>query len=115
MRFIPALLAPLALALSGCATTSQTALADAPAPTVAGAVSSADPRATAAGEAILAQGGSAVDAAIAVMLALTVVEPMMVGVLGGGVAHLRMADGRHSVVDGLSTAPAAARDRCAAP
>jgi gamma-glutamyltranspeptidase/glutathione hydrolase len=35
---------------------------------------------------------------------------MMVGVMGGGLAHLRMADGRHVVVDGLSTAPAAARD-----
>ncbi|MEA1618800.1 gamma-glutamyltransferase [Erythrobacter sp. T5W1-R] len=109
MRFIPALLAPLALALSGCATTSQTALADAPAPTVAGAVSSADPRATAAGEAILAQGGSAVDAAIAVMLALTVVEPQSSGIGGGG--FLVRADGETGALvtyDGRETAPAAA-------
>jgi gamma-glutamyltranspeptidase/glutathione hydrolase len=34
---------------------------------------------------------------------------MMVGPLGGGVAHIRLADGRHLVLDGLSTAPAAAR------
>ena len=29
----------------------------------------------------------------------------MVGVLGGGLAHIRLADGRHIVLDGLSTAP----------
>ncbi|MGC2781071.1 MAG: gamma-glutamyltransferase, partial [Bradyrhizobium sp.] len=39
------------------------------------------------------------------LFALTVVEPMMVGILGGGLAHIRLADGRHIVLDGLSTAP----------
>jgi len=53
-------------------------------------------------------GGNAIDAAICALFALSVVEPMMVGVLGGGVAHIRLADGRHSVLDGLSTAPGAA-------
>ncbi|UCE30539.1 MAG: gamma-glutamyltransferase [Burkholderiales bacterium] len=67
------------------------------------------PLASAAGAQMLLEGGNAVDAAIAALFALTVVEPMMVGVLGGGLAHLRTADGRHLVVDGLSTAPAAAR------
>jgi gamma-glutamyltranspeptidase/glutathione hydrolase len=33
----------------------------------------------------------------------------MVGILGGGMAHLRLPDGQHTVIDGLSTAPAAAR------
>jgi gamma-glutamyltranspeptidase/glutathione hydrolase len=66
------------------------------------------PRASAAGAEMLLAGGNAVDAAIASLFALTVVEPMMVGVLGGGVAHLRLADGRHVVLDGLSTAPGAA-------
>ena len=33
----------------------------------------------------------------------------MVGILGGGLSHLRLPDGRHIVIDNLSTAPAAAR------
>ena len=33
----------------------------------------------------------------------------MVGVLGGGLAHIRLADGSHLVLDGLSTAPGKAR------
>ena len=64
------------------------------------------PLASAAGAQMLLEGGNAVDAAIAALFALTVVEPMMVGVLGGGVAHIRLADGQHLVIDGLSTAPA---------
>jgi gamma-glutamyltranspeptidase/glutathione hydrolase len=63
------------------------------------------PLASAAGSEMLLAGGNAIDAAVAALFALTVVEPMMVGILGGGVAHLRLADGRHLVVDGLSTAP----------
>jgi gamma-glutamyltranspeptidase/glutathione hydrolase len=67
------------------------------------------PLGSAAGAEILAAGGNAVDAAVASLLALTVVEPMMVGVIGGGLMHLRRPDGTHVVVDGMSTAPAAAR------
>ncbi|MDR6287924.1 MULTISPECIES: gamma-glutamyltransferase [Inquilinus] len=63
------------------------------------------PLASAAGSEMLLSGGNAIDAAVAALFTLTVVEPMMVGVLGGGVAHLRLADGRHLVLDGLSTAP----------
>ncbi|WP_342236280.1 gamma-glutamyltransferase [Inquilinus sp. OTU3971] len=63
------------------------------------------PLASAAGSEMLLAGGNAVDAAVAALFTLTVVEPMMVGVLGGGVAHIRLADGRHLVLDGLSTAP----------
>ena len=66
------------------------------------------PLASAAGAEMLLGGGNAIDAAVAALFALTVVEPMMVGILGGGIAHIRLAAGRHVVLDGLSTAPAAA-------
>lgn len=65
--------------------------------------------ASAAAMEILAAGGNAVDAAVSALFTLTVVEPMMVGILGGGAALIRLADGRELVLDGLSTAPAAAR------
>jgi gamma-glutamyltranspeptidase/glutathione hydrolase len=67
------------------------------------------PLASVAGAEMLAGGGNAIDAAIAAFFALTVVEPMMTGPLGGGTAHLRLADGTHTVIDGMSTVPAAAR------
>jgi gamma-glutamyltranspeptidase/glutathione hydrolase len=65
------------------------------------------PLASAAGAEMLAAGGNAIDAAIAAFFTLTVVEPMMVGILGGGMAHIRLADGNHVVIDGQSTAPLA--------
>lgn len=65
------------------------------------------PLASAAGAEMLAAGGNAVDAAVAALFTLTVVEPMMVGILGGGMAHIRLADGTHTVIDGQGTAPLA--------
>lgn len=112
-------LAPIALLLAGCADSpapvasvaeapvETPAAAPAPEPKLAGAVSAADPRATAAGEAILDQGGSATDAAIAVMLALTVVEPQSSGIGGGGFLVHAGAEGLRTY-DGRETAPAAA-------
>lgn len=67
------------------------------------------PLASAAGMEMLAAGGNAVDAAIAALFALTVVEPMMTGPLGGGIAHIRFPDGRHTIIDGMATVPGAAR------
>lgn len=66
------------------------------------------PAASAAAAAMLAEGGTAIDAAVAGLLALTVCEPMMVGLFGGGMFHMRGADGTHTVLDGQSIAPAAA-------
>ena len=67
------------------------------------------PLASAAAVEMMAAGGNAIDATISALFTLTVVEPMMVGIVGGGTAVLRLADGRELVLDGLSTAPAAAR------
>ena len=68
------------------------------------------PLASAAGAEMLLAGGNAVDGAVAGLFALTVVEPMMVGILGGGIAHIRLAGGRHVVLDGLGTAPGNAHE-----
>ena len=57
---------------------------------------------------MLLEGGNAADAAVAALFALSVVEPMMVGVLGGGLSHVRTAHGEHTIIDGLGCAPAAA-------
>ena len=65
------------------------------------------PLASAAGAEMLAAGGNAVDAAIASLFALSVVEPMMVGILGGGFAHLRLPDGTHTVLEGQGRCPIA--------
>jgi gamma-glutamyltranspeptidase/glutathione hydrolase len=74
-----------------------------------GTVTSADPRATQAGAEILRQGGSATDAAMAMMLALTVVEPQSSGIGGGGfLVHHDAKTGQVETIDGRETAPAAA-------
>ena len=65
------------------------------------------PLASAAGAQMLASGGNAVDAAVSALFTLTVVEPMMVGLLGGGFAHLRLADGSQTILEGQSACPLA--------
>ena len=71
-------------------------------------VAAANPLAAQAGREILAAGGSAVDAAIAVQLVLNLVEPQSSGIGGG--AFLVFWDGRTmAALDGRETAPAAAK------
>ena len=71
------------------------------------AVAAANPLATQAGLEILQAGGSAVDAAIAVQMVLTLVEPQSSGIGGG--AFLLHFDGQQTqAYDGRETAPALA-------
>ena len=72
-----------------------------------GVVVTNHPLGTAAGSEMLLAGGNAIDAAIASLFALSVVEPMMVGIFGAGHMNVRLANGEHHVLDGYSTAPAA--------
>ncbi len=73
-------------------------------------VAAANPLAVQAGYQILQQGGSAIDAAIATQLVLTLVEPQSSGIGGG--AFLVHYDGRKTqAFDGRETAPSKADER----
>ena len=73
-------------------------------------VAAANPLAAEAGYQILRQGGNAMDAAIAVQMTLTLVEPQSSGIGGG--AFLLHWDGRAvKAWDGRETAPAGADER----
>jgi gamma-glutamyltranspeptidase/glutathione hydrolase len=73
-------------------------------------VAAANPLATDAGYQVLKAGGNALDAAIAVQMVLTLVEPQSSGIGGG--AFLLHWDGRELAAwDGRETAPAAATER----
>jgi gamma-glutamyltranspeptidase / glutathione hydrolase len=74
----------------------------------AGMVVSAERHATRAGVAVLRAGGNAVDAAVAVSLALGVTEPYHSGIGGGAFLLIRLADGQVLALDARETAPAAA-------
>lgn len=73
-------------------------------------VAAANPLATEAGAQVLRDGGSAVDAAIAVQMVLTLVEPQSSGI-GGGAFLLHHNGQRVQAFDGRETAPAAANDK----
>ena len=74
------------------------------------AVAAANPLATDAGHQVLKAGGSAIDAAIAVQMVLTLVEPQSSGIGGG--AFLLHWDGRDvAAFDGRETAPSAATEQ----
>ncbi len=70
----------------------------------------ANPHASRAGRAILQQGGSAMDAAIAAQLVLNLVEPQSSGIGGGGfLLHWDVQQKHLTSYDGRETAPASAR------
>ncbi len=70
-------------------------------PPASAMIAAADPRAVAAGLAILKAGGNAMDAAVAVQMVLGVVEPQSSGLGGGAVLlHYDAASGRVRVGTG---------------
>lgn len=98
-------------ALAAALLLAAPALADAPvvSPPGKGMVSAADPRAAAAGQEMLRAGGSAADAEVAMIFALTVVEPQSSGIGGGGYfVHYDAKTGKVETIDGREQAPSAA-------
>ena len=73
------------------------------------AVASANPLATQAGYEILKSGGAAIDAAVAIQMVLTLVEPQSSGI-GGGAFILHHDGQRIEAYDGREIAPAAAHE-----
>ena len=75
-----------------------------------GMVTSNHPMASLAGTEMLVQGGNAIDAAVATMFALSVVEPMMTSIFGSGFLTIRLADGTLTTIDDYGTVPLAAHE-----
>ncbi len=72
-------------------------------------VVAANPYAAKAGKKILNQGGSSIDAAIAIQAVLTLVEPQSSGIGGGAfIMYFDKDEGRLTTFDGRETAPGAA-------
>lgn len=70
-----------------------------------GMVSASSPAAVKAGARVLAEGGNAVDAAVATVLALGVTDPAAIGLGGDMVVVIHTADGNDTTVDAPSFAP----------
>src|SRR5215469_7138211 len=73
-----------------------------------GIVVSAQHYASEVGAGILAQGGNAIDAAVAVGYALAVVDPCCGNIGGGGFMTIHLKDGRDTFINFRETAPAGA-------
>ena len=74
-----------------------------------GMVATNHPLGSVAGLEMLAMGGNAMDAAVASLFALSVVEPMMVGVFGAGfINYYDASSGEFVNIDNYSVAPGAA-------
>ncbi len=97
-----------AIIVAGCSPKWQLASLEPAAPSFeadSGMVVAAHPLAAEAGVSVLRDGGNAIDAAIATLFVLNVVEPHASGLGGGGFALVRMADGDAKVVDYRDRAP----------
>jgi len=100
------------LVLAACSSRQPDVAASGPAETFAEhqIVAAAHPLAVEAGRQILREGGSAVDAAIAVQMVLTLVEPQSSGIGGGGfMLNYDPQANKIDSYDGRETAPASAK------
>lgn len=105
LRFAPFL---VVLLLAGCvAAPAGPDAAPGPGERRAAIVVSSNPLAAEAGAEVLRAGGNAADAAAAVAMALTVVEPHFSGIGGGAFILWRAANGSAYVLDAREAAPAA--------
>ena len=73
-----------------------------------GVVGSTHALGSGAGAEMLTAGGNAIDAAVATLFALSVVEPMKMGIFGAGFMNIRLSHGERFVIDNYSQAPMAA-------
>lgn len=83
--------------------------------TTQGVVACATQQATAIGARVLAEGGNAVDAAVAIGFALAVTEPSMSGLGGRASVLVRGPDGSMSGIDGLNQVPQGYRENSGIP
>ncbi|MBT3231855.1 MAG: gamma-glutamyltransferase [Calditrichaeota bacterium] len=105
---VSVLIAVLFLTVTGCGPKYQLiplSPADPPVSGTNGMVVAAHPLAAEAGINVLKDGGNAVDAAIATLFMLNVVEPHASGLGGGGFAVVRMADGDAKAINFREKAP----------
>ncbi len=119
MRRLPLIALVSAFAVSACAQSQTVALTAPPPPkpavsspaatTPRGFVAAANPLAAEAGLRVLREGGSAVDAAVAIQAVLSLVEPQSSG-LGGGsfLTYYDAKTGKVTAYDGREKAPAGA-------
>ncbi len=106
---LPLLAAGLLLAACQPAAQRPEAAPSAAPPSRVAGVAAAHPLAVEAGLAVLARGGSAADAAVAVQAMLSLVEPQSSGIGGGAfLLHYEATTGRITAFDGRETAPSGA-------
>jgi len=109
MKYTPVLMVGM-LALGACQTTPPPPASSTSSYTSRHMISVANPLAAEAGRDMLRAGGSAVDAAIAAQMVLTLVEPQSSGIGGGAfLMHYDKSSGAIESYDGRETAPMSTR------